>query len=329
MLDRLAERVPVRMTVIAAQPPGLWPSHLRPVTSWVDASCDVGVEQSDDVTVDAAATRAALSDWLACVPDIVEREARRLRSGFDLVIGDVPPPAFEAAAAARVPSVALANFSWDWIYRELGFEDAAAICASMYGTAGLLLETAPAAPMDAFVRRHSLGLVTRRPSARRQHTRTSLGIGDHEQVVLLAVRPDSAALVSLPPQSPGIRYLLPSGWPAGRLREDVLDECALEFLELIAAADVVVGKPGYGLIGDAAASATRLLWVSRPGFPENAVLERWLRDHRCTREVSRDALRSGEWSQDLRLLIEEPAPAPFDLSPADRAAEALAECLRA
>ena len=33
-----------------------------------------------------------------------------------LVVGDIPPLAFAAAARARVPSVALGNFTWDWIY---------------------------------------------------------------------------------------------------------------------------------------------------------------------------------------------------------------------
>ena len=50
----------------------------------------------------------------------VAREAQWLRSaGARVVLGDIPPLAFDAAAAAGVPSIALANFSWDWIYRHL------------------------------------------------------------------------------------------------------------------------------------------------------------------------------------------------------------------
>ncbi len=33
-----------------------------------------------------------------------------------LIVGDIPPLAFEVAARLSVPSVAIANFTWDWIY---------------------------------------------------------------------------------------------------------------------------------------------------------------------------------------------------------------------
>ncbi|MBI5503877.1 MAG: hypothetical protein HY899_03700 [Deltaproteobacteria bacterium] len=327
VLERLAARMPVALSVVAPQPPELWPASLKRVTEWVAAASDIGVEQSDDVTVDAAATGAALERWLMRLPDIVAEETGRLRRGFDLVLGDVPPAAFEAAAAAGIPSVALANFSWDWIYRELGFDAAAQASASMYARAGLLLETAPSAPMDAFTNRRSIGLVARRPAGRRIHTRARLGAGAGERLVLIALRPDSSSLLRLPPPLPGVRYLLARGWPGDRVRSDVTSDCAVDFLDLLEAADVVVGKPGYGLIGDVVATATRLLWVARPGFPESAVLEAWLQRRSGSRRISAHALRSGAWSSDLCALLEESEPAPVDCSGAQHAAAALAACL--
>ncbi len=323
VLERLVERMPVRLTVVAPQPRDLWPLRLRSVSEWIATSCDVGVEQSDDVTVDIAATGDALERWLARLPDIVARETLRLRRGFDLVLGDVPPPVFEAAAAAGVESVALANFSWDWIYRQLGFEAAAVASEAMYARAGLLLETTPSAPMDAFVRRQALGLVTRKPPGLRDRTRALLGAGDRESVVLVALRADSASLLRFPAPMRHVRYLLPSGWPGDGERADVRCESTLDFLELLEAADVVVGKPGYGLIGDVAASATRLLYLSRPGFPENEVLEAWLAQRAGTRRVSREALHCGGWSQDLCALLGEPGPSAVDLSAVDHAADVL------
>ena len=53
--------------------------------------------------------------------DFDRRVARRSRSPAPsadaaLVVGDIPPLAFAAAARAGVPSVAIGNFTWDWIY---------------------------------------------------------------------------------------------------------------------------------------------------------------------------------------------------------------------
>ena len=41
-------------------------------------------------------------------------------------MGDIPPLAFAAAAAAGVPAIALCNFTWDWIYGAYPLQLAAA-----------------------------------------------------------------------------------------------------------------------------------------------------------------------------------------------------------
>ena len=53
---------------------------------------------------------------------LAEAEAAYLRGhGARLVVGDIPPLAFAAAAAAGIPSIAIGNFTWDWIYE--GYRD--------------------------------------------------------------------------------------------------------------------------------------------------------------------------------------------------------------
>ena len=39
-------------------------------------------------------------------------------------MGDIPPLAVAAAEAAAIPSVAIGNFTWDWIYEDYRSEDA-------------------------------------------------------------------------------------------------------------------------------------------------------------------------------------------------------------
>src|SRR6202035_923270 len=47
----------------------------------------------------------------------VGAEAAYLRElGAALVISDIPPLAIAAADQAGIPSIAVANFTWDWIY---------------------------------------------------------------------------------------------------------------------------------------------------------------------------------------------------------------------
>jgi len=329
VLQRLRELIPIRVTVMAACNRRIWPPGLGEVTeAWHDEPCDVGVVQSDDVTVDIRATAASLDRWLNDLPSILGREEVRLAGGYDLVLGDVPPPAFEAAYRLQIPSVAVANFSWDWIYRELGFDCAADTAASAYAKATLLLEATPFGPMPAFPRRVPVGLVARAPSASREAARTALGIGEAESVALLAFQPASAPSVTLPTYRRDRLYLAPTGWPLHRARSDVqVLPATLRFEDALAAADVVVGKPGYGLIGDVEAAGARFLYVPRPGFPENTVLERHLDGRVGTAALAADTLAEGSWEGSLEDLERGPRPDPADLGGASRAAKAIAELL--
>lgn len=329
VLEEVRRLVPIELSVIGPCERRVWPPGLAAVTDqWIPEPVDAGVVQGDDVTVDLPATAARLERWLADLPAIVRREAERLAGRFDLVVGDVPSPAFEAASHAQIRSVAIANFTWDWIYAELGFADAARAAASAYATAGLLLETVPSAPMPAFARRVNVGLVAREPSSRRAAARAAVGAREGESLVLVAFQPASAPDLVLPEPLDGRRFVVPAGWPDGGLRDDVVRLAAGgRFEDAIAAADVVVGKPGYGLIGDVEAAGARFLYVPRPGFPENAVLERHLADRAATASVSSGRLADGTWDEVLGALERAPAPPRADTGGARRAAREIARLL--
>jgi len=329
VLERLACILPLELTVMAACDRRVWPQSLAAATrAWQADSCDVGVVQNDDVTVDLNATALRIEDWLRDLPGIVRREEARLEGGFDLVLGDVPSAAFSAAKAMRIPSVAIANFSWDWIYAELGFDEAAAVTAQGYAQADLLLEAAPSGPMAAFARRTEVGLIARAPAASKGGARAALGLPGESRVILMAFQPSSAPALAFPPERDGRVFLVPRGWPPVAPRRDIIEVPAGPgFENALAAADVVVGKPGYGLIGDVEAAGSRFLYVPRPGFPENAVLVRHLSERAATAALAAGRLARGDWEDDLVALEETAARPAARADGAQRAAEEIAALL--
>ena len=53
----------------------------------------------------------------ATMPGRIAAECERLASrDIGMIVGDIPPLAFEVAARLGVPSLAISNFTWDWIY---------------------------------------------------------------------------------------------------------------------------------------------------------------------------------------------------------------------
>ncbi len=95
--------------------------------------------------------------------------------------------------------------------------------------------------------------------------------------------------------------------------------------DLVAAADVVVGKLGYSTVAEAVGAGTRFLYVPRPGFRESAVLERFVHERLPAAEISWDELSSGEFAARIPSLLVRPISPrrPADGGGARVAAEAI------
>jgi hypothetical protein len=307
-LERLVARIDCDLDVTASYPRALWPQSLAAHTrAWRQAACDAGVVQASELVVDRDATARVLEQFEQSYARLLDQEASRLAGRATAVLADVPPLGIAAAHAAGVPGFALANFSWDWIYARMGFAESAALAAQAYRCAHTLLALEPAAQMPAFERSVSLGTLGRASAHERHGLRKRLGVGVEERLVLVAFR--EAGLCKLPPPSFGIRYVRTDRGDADR--SDVLAAPRdLEFVDVVKAADVVVAKAGYGIIGDTAACGTSLLYTQRSGFPEDEVLGRWLDGRAGNARVETPGLAAGTWLDELESLLTGPRPAP-------------------
>ena len=97
----------------------------------------------------------------------------------------------------------------------------------------------------------------------------------------------------------------------GRLRcftGEALEQADIRYEDLVSAADVVVSKPGYGIVSECIANQTALLYTSRGVFAENDVLVAGMKPVVRSRFISQDDLRSGQWEPSIRALLAEPEP---------------------
>jgi L-arabinokinase len=82
----------------------------------------------------------------------------------------------------------------------------------------------------------------------------------------------------------------------------------LLYQDLVAAADVVVSKPGYGIVSECLANDTALLYTSRGRFIEyDLFVAEMPRIVRC-RHMSQDDLFAGRWADAIEALMAQPAP---------------------
>jgi hypothetical protein len=90
----------------------------------------------------------------------------------------------------------------------------------------------------------------------------------------------------------------------------VLHETPADYVSLLAACDVVVTKPGYGIVADTLANRGAMLYTERGPFREYDVLVRALSTLFRARHVSQDELLAGRLGPHLDALLGMSAPAP-------------------
>ncbi len=323
-VHRLDPAVP--LAVAGAVPENLVRRALPGPLLFRKVDVDVGLAQRDALNVDEPATaercRAFEADW----DRRVETEAGFLREvGARLVLADVPALPFDAAARAGVPSVGLGNFSWDWIYRHLSRRQpslaaSADRAARAYAHAETFLELPFAGDLSAFRRRAPVGLVARIPRVSREETRRRLGLDERTAVLLCFGGIGLPALEE--------RAARPE-WPFQVLRpvdvDSRIDALGLGYPDLVHAVDVVVSKPGYGIVTDAIAAGTRLVYTERGDFPEYPVLVAGMARYLACVHLGNEDLLAGRIEGAVRRVLELPMPPRPDLSGAERAARRVLE----
>lgn len=299
--------------VRSTAPALLFPEDDRVTLSAVD--CDVGMAQATSLRVDLEATLARLDALESDFPRRIEDEARWLASiGAEVVLGDVPPLAFAAAARASVESFALANFSWDWVYAHYAADDGrfarhAARAARCYAECGTLLRLPLHAEMPGFSRAVDVPLVAPRAPCSRAVARDELGLpSDRPVVVLSFTGPGLAGFAAARlAEMRDVLFVTATRLPGAPENVRVVERAGRDYPRLLAAADAVVTKPGYGIVASCLATGVRVLCARREDFPESPVLEAALERYGTATLISEDDLLAVRFRAALTSLLGRPA----------------------
>jgi L-arabinokinase len=303
----------------------------------LDGPCDTGVIQRDSVTHDVEATVREAVAFQDTMAERVDAELVRLRP-FDVraIVGDIPPMAFDVAARLNTPSIALAKFTWDWIY-EWYVEPLRAAPTLLeeirrsHRRATHALELPLSGGFEVFPSVTRIPFIARHSTRTRREARRLLGLDPDRSVALLSfggyglqrLAIDSLdclddwtvlltdRITSLGDRTPAHVHLIPES----------AFESGLRYEDLVSAADVVVTKPGYGIVSECIAHGTAMLYTSRGHFRE---YDRMVQEMpfllRC-RFIEQHELFAGRWREALRALMAQPAaPRHIATDGADQAA---------
>jgi hypothetical protein len=321
LLNAVADRAPhLGIVVRSSVAPWLVARTTRPSITLQPAICDTGAVQRDSVRLDIdltlqEATRF-MDGWSARVAD---EAATLCRLDAGLVLADIPALGVAAAHAAGCPAVLLGNFTWDWIYGH--YAGGAALAdrlGAIYAEADLALRLPLSGGFTTCPVVEDLPFIARVSHRDPQETRLRLGWPADERLVLVSFGGfglegfDLDALARLQ----GYRVVMPDlvradGAPAvppvpGRmiaLDETAMQHAGLRYEDLVRAVDVVVSKPGYGIISECVANDTALVYTSRGDFAEYPVLVAAMPGLLGSAFLDHDDLFAGRWQAALDLAL--------------------------
>jgi L-arabinokinase len=347
----LARRPETRVGVRTSAPRWLFDLTVKGKIAFSTLECDTGVVQIDALNLDEADSirRAA-----AFHSDLVTRaasETRVLRElGAGLIVGDIPPLAFAVGAAAGIPSIALGNFTWDWIYSEYPRVRLAPsllpTIRGAYAKASMALRLPMSAGFESISNIRDIPFIARHATRTREEVCKILKLPADKPIVLASFGGYGLPGLETDALAKFKKYTVvtTANLPLGRTRkemptaerkgsfvsvnEEAMYDAGVRYEDLVGAAEVAVTKPGYGIIAECIANDSAVLYTSRGHFPEYEVLVEEMPTYLRAALISHDDLFAGKWEAHLDKLLAQPkVKKKPDTNGADVAAEILLKTL--
>ncbi len=279
-------------------------------------SFDVGMVQLDSIRVDVDATLDKLELLISRRKELVEQEHSFLKeTGIDLVVADIAGIPIEAAAMAGIPRVAIGNFGWDWIYsdfmpRDRRWGPIVKMFREQYAKADLLLRLPFCEPMNAFPRVEDVPMVAAPGRARRSGIAALTGCDPRKKWILLSFttlewNEEAVAHVEAI-EDYEFLTVLPLQWQGSNIHS--LSREQVSFSDVVASADAIISKPGYGILSDCIVNHKPLIYADRSDFREYSVLEDSIRKYLKHLHIPAGKLYSGELHESLEGLWTRPDP---------------------
>jgi L-arabinokinase len=286
---------------------------------------DVGLVQKDSLQSDLFQTLEKLESLYAREAELIEQELRFLQENdVALVVADIPAIPLAAAQRAGIPKIAIGNFSWDWIYAAYIPDNPrwaffAEKFRSVYSKTDLLLRLPFAPPMTQFPRRMDVPLLAAPGRSRREDIRNSIfdirasdflpdpgrpwvllsftsldlnfealeKIGENREYEFFCVQP--------------LEFSVPHIYS--------IDRHKVPFADILASCDIVISKPGFGLVSECIVNRKPLIYSDRGDFAEYPYLVEGIETYLRNVHLPSAQLYAGDFFQCLKKIKSAPEPA--------------------
>jgi hypothetical protein len=291
----------VLLIMVTTAPRWLLESYIDGDFIYRPRAFDLGVVQSDSLTMDKAATLEKLRFLKSQQRSLIASEVNFIRQNrVGLILADIPPLAAMIAKTAGIPCWMISNFGWDFIYRAWGgeFVEIADWISDQFSQCDRLFRLPFHEPMSAFPHIVDVGLTGGSPRYSVDELRSTYGITTPvAQTVLLTF--GGLGLQQIPYDN--LRGF--SDWQFitfDRSAPDLpnllkITEQKHRPVDFMPLCGRVVSKPGYSTFAEAVRVGVPIVSMTRDEFAEAAFLIKGISNYAYHQILSPSEFFQGNW----------------------------------
>ena len=304
-------RPDIALTLVTVTPKWLLQCYIKGDFVHRQQILDVGVIQSDSLTMDKQATSNKMQSIMVRQDDLIAEEVKYIQeNNIGLVLADIPALAVGIAKAAGIPCWMMSNFGWDFIYRHWGksFAEIVSWTENYYSSCDRLFRLPLAEPMTAFPQIIDVGLTGSNPRYSIKELRQKFGLTTPiEKTVLLTF--GGLGLQAIPYKNlqhyPDWQFIT-----FDRAAPDLpnllkISDRTLRPLDFMPVCGRIFSKPGYSTFSEALCCDAPIVSLTREDFAEASILLEGIQDYARHRIVSTAEFFAGDWGF-LKLPMLEP-----------------------
>lgn len=264
-------------------------------------SFDIGVIQSDSLTMDKEATLHQLQQIFKKQNSIIASEVNYLKTNqVNLILGDIPFLLPVIAKKANIPCGMISNFGWDFIYKNWGenFTEIGDWISHCYQQTDLLFRLPMSEKMSAFPNIKDVGLTGGDPFYSEIHLREKFKIKTpKENTVLLTFgglglntipyhnlqKFTNYQFITFDPQASDLPNLVK------------ISDYNYRPVDLMFLCGKVVSKPGYSTFAEALKLDLPIISLTREDFSEAPLLLNAIQDYSQHLIISPEEFDQGNW----------------------------------
>jgi hypothetical protein len=306
----------VLLILVTTAPRWLLESYIQGHFILRQRAFDLGVVQTDSLTMDKPATLAKLQEIKKNQNSLIESEVNFIRQNrVKLILGDIPFLAAGFAKAANIPCWMTSNFSWDFIYREWEgeFIEIADWISDWYTKSDCLFRLPFHEKMAAFPNIIDVGLTGGSPHFPYEEIRTTWGITAlPERTILLSF--GGLGLKAIPyhnvSQFPDWQFITFDASAPELPNLIKITNRQYQPVDFMPICGRVISKPGYSTFAEATRLELPIITIPRDNFAEANLLLEGIKNYNQHQIITATEFFQGNWD----FLHDTPQP-PQQLQP--------------